>query len=127
MQIFIRSARLQLSPFKMADAEEVFECISPATARFMRWEPPKSLEEYKAHRQARLQANDQSVFSFVVRRSDTMECLGIAGLDEADQPIPELGIWLRKQLMVTAMEQKLLERLLSGRLKLSQRKGSFTP
>ncbi len=96
MQIFIRSARLQLSPFKMADAEEVFECISPATARFMRWEPPKSLEEYKAHRQARLQANDQSVFSFVVRRSDTMECLGIAGLDEADQPIPELGIWLKE-------------------------------
>jgi len=77
----------------MADAEEVFGCITPATARFMRWEPPKSVNEYKAHREARLQAGDQSVFSFVIRRSDTMECLGIAGLDEADQPTPELGIW----------------------------------
>lgn len=96
MQIMIRSARLQLTPFKMADAEEVFECITPAIARFMRWEPPKSLNEYKVHREARLRANDPSVFSFVIRRSDTMECLGIAGLDEADQPTPELGIWLKE-------------------------------
>ena len=96
MQVLIRSARLQLSPFKMADAEEVFECITPAIARFMRWEPSKSLSEYKAHREARLQANNQSVFSFVIRRSDTMECLGIAGLYEADQPSPELGIWLKE-------------------------------
>jgi RimJ/RimL family protein N-acetyltransferase len=96
VQVFIRSARLQLTPFKMADAGEVFECITPAIARFMRWEPPKSLNEYKAHREARLQANDQSVLSFVIRHSDTMECLGIAGLDEADQPTPELGIWLKE-------------------------------
>jgi RimJ/RimL family protein N-acetyltransferase len=96
MEILIRSARLQLSPFKMADAEEVFECITPAIARFMRWEPPRSFNEYKAHREARLQANDQTVFSFVIRRNDTMECLGIAGLDEADQPTPELGIWLKE-------------------------------
>jgi RimJ/RimL family protein N-acetyltransferase len=96
MQVLIRSARLQLSPFKMADVEEVFECITPAIARFMRWEPSKSLNEYKAHQEARLQANDQSVFCFVIRRSDTMECLGIAGLDEVDQPTPELGIWLRE-------------------------------
>jgi RimJ/RimL family protein N-acetyltransferase len=43
-----------------------------------------------------MQANDQSVFSFIIRRDDTMECPGIAGLDEADQPTPELGIWLKE-------------------------------
>jgi RimJ/RimL family protein N-acetyltransferase len=80
----------------MADAEDVFGCISPATARFMRWEPPKSLKEYKALREARLKANEQSVYSFVIRRNDTMECLGIAGVDGADQPTPELGIWLKE-------------------------------
>ena len=92
----IRSARLQLCPFTMADAGEIFDCITPPIARFMRWEPPKSLNDYKAHREARLRANDPSVFSFVVRPSDTMECLGIAGVDEADQPSPELGIWLKE-------------------------------
>jgi hypothetical protein len=35
MQVLISSARLQLTPFKMADAGEVFECITPATARFI--------------------------------------------------------------------------------------------
>src|ERR1700749_2527796 len=96
MQILIQSARLQLSPFKMADAEEIFACITPAVARFMRWEPPRSFSKYKAHREARLQENDPSVFSFVVRRNDTMECLGIAGLEDADLPTPELGIWLKE-------------------------------
>src|SRR6185437_11874458 len=86
MQVLIRSARLQLSPFQMADAEEVFACITPAITRFMRWEPPRSFDEYKAHREARLRANDPSILSFVIRRRDTMECLGIAGLDDADQP-----------------------------------------
>jgi RimJ/RimL family protein N-acetyltransferase len=127
MQVLIRSARLQLSPFKMADAEEVFECITPAIARFMRWEPPKSLNEYKANREARSQANDPSVFSFVIRRSDTMECLGIAGLDEADQPTPELGIWLKEAAHGHGYERKPLKRLLNGRRKLSRRRASFTP
>ena len=80
----------------MADAEDVFACITPATARFMRWEPPTSLQEYKEHREARLRACDPSVYSDVIRRIDTMECLGVAGLDEADQSTPELGIWLKE-------------------------------
>jgi RimJ/RimL family protein N-acetyltransferase len=95
-QVLIRSARLQLTPFTMAEAEEVFGCITPATARFMRWEPPRSLNEYKAQREARLKSSDQSVLSLVIRRTDTMECLGVAGLDDADQPTPELGIWLKE-------------------------------
>ncbi len=96
MQVVIRSARLQFSTFKMADAEEVYACITPGIARFMSWEPPRSFDEYKANRQASLQANHQSVFSFVIRRIDSMECLGVAALDDADQPTPELGIWLKE-------------------------------
>ena len=76
----ILSARLKLSPFTMADADEVFGCISAGTARFMRWEPPTSLAEYRARREAWLKTDDRSVFSFVIRRRDSMECLGIAGV-----------------------------------------------
>jgi RimJ/RimL family protein N-acetyltransferase len=96
MRLSIRSARLQLSSFTMADAEDVFYCITPRVGRYMRWEPPKSLSEYKASRQAPLQADDGSDLSIVVRRNDTMECFGIAGLDGVDQPTPELGIWLKE-------------------------------
>jgi RimJ/RimL family protein N-acetyltransferase len=96
MRVAIRSDRLQLGLFEMTDAEEVFNCITPAVARYMRWEPPQSLSDYKANRHARLQADNGSDLSFVVRRNDTKECLGIAGLDGVDQPTPELGIWLKE-------------------------------
>jgi len=95
-RLLIRSARLQLSPFEMTDAEEVFNCITPAVARYMRWEPPQSLSEYLVTRQARLQADDGSDLSLVVRRNDTLECLGIAGLDGLHRARPELGIWLKE-------------------------------
>jgi RimJ/RimL family protein N-acetyltransferase len=96
MAIQIQSARLQLSTFEMADAEEVFACITPAVARFMSWEPPKSFSEYKARREARLQAADPTEFTFVIRRRDTKECLGITALERADQQTPELGIWMKE-------------------------------
>jgi len=96
MAVQIQSARLQLSTFEMADAEEVFACITPAVARFMSWEPPKSFSEYKARREARLQAADPTEFTFVIRRRDTKECLGITALERADQSSPELGIWMKE-------------------------------
>jgi hypothetical protein len=45
--IVIQSPRLKLSQFQMMDAQEVFACITPAIAKFMRWEPP-SWSEYVA-------------------------------------------------------------------------------
>ena len=48
--VLIRSPRLRLQSFEMADAEEVFACITPEVARFMTWEPPRSLAEFMAHR-----------------------------------------------------------------------------
>ncbi len=94
--VLIRSARLRLSQFEMADADDVFECITPAVARFMRWEPPRSLSEYRARRQAMLDREDQTDLSLVVRRDDSGECLGIAGLDGIDLRFPELGVWLKE-------------------------------
>src|SRR5476649_1302497 len=96
MAILIQSPRLRLSQFQMADADEVFECITPAIARFMQWEPPQSLSEYKAQREKRLLAKDQNDFSFVIRRCDNIECLGVAGLEDADAPSPELGVWIKE-------------------------------
>ncbi len=94
--ILIRSARLRLSQFEMADADDVFGCITPAVARFMTWEPPRSLSEYRARRQAMLEREDQTDLSLVVRRDDSGECLGIAGLDGTDLPCPRLGVWIKE-------------------------------
>ena len=96
MAILIQSQRLRLSQFEMADADDVFGCITPAVARFMAWEPPRSLDEYKARRQAMLQREDCADLSLVVRLDESGECLGITGLDGTDLPYPELGIWIKE-------------------------------
>ncbi len=96
MTILIRSSRLRLRQFEMADADEVFGCITPAVARFMTWEPPRSLDEYKARRQAMLRSEDQTDLSLVIRHDNSGECLGIAGLEGIDGPWPQLGLWIKE-------------------------------
>ena len=93
--IVINSPRLQLSQFQITDAEEVFACITPSIARFMRWEPP-SWSEYLARCEARLQAPDLNTFSFVIRRRDSKECLGMTAVEACDTESPELGLWMKE-------------------------------
>ena len=93
--IVIPSPRLRLSQFQITDAEEVFACITPAIARFMRWDPP-TWSEYIARCEQRERAPNPNTFSFVIRRSDSGECLGMAGLEESDTASPELGLWLKE-------------------------------
>src|SRR5208282_3018122 len=93
--IVIQSPRLQLSQFQMIDAQEVFACITPAIAKFMPWEPP-SWSEYVTRCEKRVQAPEPNKFSFVIRRLDNTECLGMASLEDADSVSPELGLWLKE-------------------------------
>jgi RimJ/RimL family protein N-acetyltransferase len=91
----IHSTRLQLLSFQMADAADVFACITPAITRYLTWDPP-TWDEYLALCEAQLRANDANEFSLVIRRRDTNECLGIAALEHADHASPEIGLWLKE-------------------------------
>ncbi len=93
--IVIRSSRLQLNQFRMTDAQDVFACITPSITKFMPWEPP-SWSEYVARCERRVQAQDPKDFSFVIRRLDDNECLGMASLEGADALSPELGLWIKE-------------------------------
>ena len=93
--IVIHSSRLQLSQFQIIDAGEVFACITPAITRFMRWEPP-SWNEYIARCEERVRAPNPNTFTFVIRRRDSRECLGMTGLEDTDKPSPELGLWIKE-------------------------------
>src|ERR1700722_20509186 len=93
--IVIQSPRLQFIQFQMTDAEEVFACITPSITKFMRWEPP-SWSEYRARCVERLQAPEPKTFSFVIRRRDSKECLGMAAVEECDTESPELGLWMKE-------------------------------
>ena len=91
----IQTPRLQLCQFQITDAAEVFACITPAITRYMRWDPP-SWSEYIARCEERVRAPNPNTLSFVIRRRDTGECLGMTGLEDLDQPSPELGLWLKE-------------------------------
>jgi len=93
--LVILSPRLQLSQFQMTDAQEVFGCITPSVTKFMPWEPP-SWSEYVTRCEKRVQAPEPTKFSFVIRRLDGGECLGMASLEDADSDSPELGLWLKE-------------------------------
>ena len=93
--IVIQSPRLLRSEFQMLDAQDVFACITPAIAKFMPWEPP-SWSDYVARCQKRVQAPEPNNFSFVIRRLDSRECLGMASFENADSASPELGLWLKE-------------------------------
>jgi RimJ/RimL family protein N-acetyltransferase len=93
--IVIQSPRLQLSQFQMTDAQDVFACITPAISKFMPWEPP-SWNEYVARCEKRVQAPEPNNFTFVNRRLDNKECLGLASLEDADAASPEVGLWLKE-------------------------------
>src|ERR1700733_16207805 len=81
--IVIQSPRLQLSIIQMKDAQEGFGCITPAIAKFMPWEPP-ARGEYVTRSERRVQAPEANKFSFVIRRLDNAECLGMASFEDAD-------------------------------------------
>ena len=96
--LIFQSSRLRLSEFAMADAADIYNCITPAISRYMFWDPPTSFEAYKARREQTLLSTDRNDFSFVIRRQDAMECLGIASLDGRDADAPELGVWLKESV-----------------------------
>jgi len=96
MPELIQSPRLQFSLLEMADADEVFKCITPAITTFMPWEPPVSFSEYKAQLEKRLRAKKPYDFSFVIRLRNNMECVGLASLEDTHTASPELGLWLKE-------------------------------
>ncbi len=93
--LVIQSPRLQLSQFQMLDAQDVFGCITPAIAKFMPWEPP-SWSEYVERCEKRVRVPEPNNFSFVIRRLDNRECLGMASFENADSLSPEVGLWLKE-------------------------------
>lgn len=111
--IVIQSPRLQLSQFQMMDAQYVFACITPAIAKFMPWEPP-SWSEYVTRCEKRVQVSEPNKFSFVIRRLDNKECLGMASLEDGILFRPRSAFGLRKAFMDRGLGVKLWPHLLSG-------------
>ncbi len=110
--MIFQSKRLRFTRFQMSDARDVFACITPAITRYLTWDPP-TWDEYVALSEAGIRANNPHQFNFVIRRSDTNECLGMTALEHADQPSPEIGLWLKETTHGQGYGREVVEALIA--------------
>lgn len=93
----ITSERLMLRPFRPADADEAFACITPSLTRYLSFEPPATATEFEAVWRTWLaQISAGTDFNFTLRQRETGGFLGLLGLHRAQAAEPELGIWIRE-------------------------------
>jgi RimJ/RimL family protein N-acetyltransferase len=95
--VSLSSRRLLLKSFTSDDAREAFLAATPTIARFMSWEPAPSLEAFERIWQSwipKMRAGTD--VSLTVRRTPSLEFLGIAALHNTDAVEPEVGIWIKE-------------------------------
>jgi RimJ/RimL family protein N-acetyltransferase len=124
--IMIRTPRLQLSPFQMSDAKEVFACTSPAVTRFMSWEPP-TWNEYIERCEKREQTPDPNSFLFVIRRVENNECFGMCALEDADTDMPEIGLWMKETVHGQGFGREVVTALAEWGFKTFDKEGFIYP
>jgi RimJ/RimL family protein N-acetyltransferase len=107
----IETPRLTLRRFTLADADEIFAAITPEMTRWMSWDP-EPREAFDARAAAMAVADAAAGVSFVIRRRDTGECLGLAAAERLADDLPELGIYLRVEAHGQGYGGEVVEALL---------------
>lgn len=92
----ISTPRLRLVELRSGDADELFDAITPAVARFMAWELPASRSSLRARLESVAQDPAAGGINLVVRRLDDEACLGRTGIEDPLAECPEVGLWLRE-------------------------------
>lgn len=92
----LSSPRLRLTAFTPADADEVFEAVTPTLTRFLRFEPSPSREAFAEIWATWFPRMAAGIEVSLVVRSTGGEFLGMAGLHAIGDPEPETGIWIKE-------------------------------
>jgi RimJ/RimL family protein N-acetyltransferase len=95
--LVLTSARLNLAAFQPSDAPEIFAAVTPRITRFMSFDPEPSLEAFAAVWRGWLpQMAAGTELFLVLRRKESGEFLGVAGLHELGAADPTAGLWLKE-------------------------------
>src|SRR5262249_46574804 len=83
--------------FTAADADEVFDAVTPSLTRFLAFEPSPSRAAFaEVWRPWLPQMARGTHLYLVVRLAGSREFLGVAGLRDVGGPEPEVGIWIKE-------------------------------
>lgn len=96
-QCRLNTDRLLIAPFTAADADEVYQAITPTLTRFMNFEPEESPEAFANVWQAWLPLiREGEEVIFVARLRDGKGFVGMGGAHDLHSQTPELGIWVKE-------------------------------
>ncbi len=86
-------------PFTAADADDVYQAITPTLTRFMTFEPEASPEDFANVWQGWLPLmREGEEVIFVARRREDRQFVGVGGAHNLRSHTPELGIWVKEGL-----------------------------
>lgn len=92
------SPRLILEPLSKAHREEVFASFTPEVARYMYPAPARDISETDSFiAEADEDRRSGRGLQFALRSREDGSFLGCLGLHAVDSPLPEVGLWLRRE------------------------------
>ncbi|RLM16828.1 GNAT family N-acetyltransferase [Gibbsiella quercinecans] len=98
-QCRLNTDRLLIAPFTAADAEEVYQAITPTLTRYMNFEPSPSPEEFANVWQGWLpliREGEEAIF--IARLCGSKQFVGMVGAHNLQSKTPELGVWVAESL-----------------------------
>ena len=97
LDVVIETDRLILKPISIQDKEDIFENFTEDITKYMYPTAPKEIYEVENFINSSLKGlRENSNLQMVIRKKDTNEFIGNAGLHNTTSEIPELGIWIKK-------------------------------
>ncbi|MEE4484363.1 GNAT family N-acetyltransferase [Serratia ficaria] len=98
-QCRVDTDRLLIAPFTAADADDVYQAITPTLTRFMNFEPEESPEAFANVWQSWLPLiREGEEAMFIARLRDGKGFVGMGGVHNLHSATPELGIWVKESL-----------------------------
>ncbi|CAI0751076.1 GNAT family N-acetyltransferase [Serratia ficaria] len=98
-QCRVDTDRLLIAPFTAADADDVYQAITPTLTRFMNFEPEESPEAFANVWQGWLPLiREGEEAMFIARLRDGKGFVGMGGVHNLHSATPELGIWVKESL-----------------------------
>ena len=109
-QCRVDTDRLLIAPFTAADADDVYQAITPTLTRFMTFEPEASPEDFANVWQGWLPLmREGEEVIFVARRREDREFVGVGGAHNLRSHTPELGIWVKESLHGQGYGREIVE------------------
>lgn len=98
-QCRVNTDRLLITPFTAADADDVYQAITPTLTRFMNFEPeesPTAFANVWENWLPLIREGEEAIF--VARLHGSKQFVGMGGVHSLHTPTPELGIWVKENL-----------------------------